>query len=194
MVWGFETPLPSGTPLQARGEPAVTWTTLRRLPVFGRGPSVIVPFNLLSIRLCYIQTRMGEGMMTGDPRRSLRRGCAGPAPRRRARCLAVTAVAWETRALSARGFRRVGRHSEYAIQTVRRCARRGPGGQERGPGGSREPPGPPYLLLPGRRREVRRAAGDDGRERERGPEPEAPLRPGGAAFSAITRTFYSDTQ
>ena len=36
-------------------------------------------------------------------------------------------VAWEKQVLSARGFKRVGRHSEYAIQTVWRCVSRGPG-------------------------------------------------------------------
>ena len=42
--------------------------------------------------------------------------------------------AWEKQVLSARGSKRVGRHSEYSI-TVWRCI-------ERGPGGSSEPPEP----------------------------------------------------
>jgi hypothetical protein len=42
---------------------------------------------------------------------------------------------WEKQAVSARGFKRVGRLPEYAIQTVWRCVRRGPGG-------SSEPPEP----------------------------------------------------
>jgi hypothetical protein len=44
--------------------------------------------------------------------------------------------AWKKQALSAKGFKRVGRHSEYAIYTVWSCVRRGTGG-------SSEPPGPP---------------------------------------------------
>ena len=36
--------------------------------------------------------------------------------------------AWEKQVLSARGVKRVGRHSEYSIYTVWRCIGRGPGG------------------------------------------------------------------
>ena len=41
---------------------------------------------------------------------------------------------WEKHVLSARGFKRVGRHSEHAIKTVWRCVRRGPGVQEEAQG------------------------------------------------------------
>jgi hypothetical protein len=44
-------------------------------------------------------------------------------------------LTWGQQVRSARGFKRVGRHSEYAIYTVWRCVRRGPGG-------SNEPPEP----------------------------------------------------
>ena len=42
---------------------------------------------------------------------------------------------WEKQALSARGFKRVGRRSEYAIYTGWRCVRRGPGGSRKRPRG-----------------------------------------------------------
>jgi hypothetical protein len=45
-------------------------------------------------------------------------------------------IPWRDRFLSARGFKRAGRHSKYAIYTVLRCVRRDPGG-------SSEPPEPP---------------------------------------------------
>jgi hypothetical protein len=43
--------------------------------------------------------------------------------------------AWEKQVLSARGFKRVGRHSEYAIYTVWRCVGRCPGGSRKRPRG-----------------------------------------------------------
>ena len=46
---------------------------------------------------------------------------------------------WAKQALSARGFKRVGRHSDYAIKTVWRCFRRGTGGPS-------EPPEPPICF------------------------------------------------
>jgi hypothetical protein len=55
-------------------------------------------------------------------------------------------TAWEKQDLSARGFKRVGRHSEHAIYPARRCV-------GSGPGGSSEPPEPRVCFSP------RRAAG-----------------------------------
>jgi hypothetical protein len=48
---------------------------------------------------------------------------------------------WEKQVLSARGFKRVGRHPEYSIYTVCRCV-------GRGPGGSSEPPGSRICFSP----------------------------------------------
>jgi hypothetical protein len=85
--------------------------------------------------------------------------------------------AWEKQALSATGFKRVGRHSEHAMKTVCRCVRRGPGG-------SSEPPGPPicFSLTPApgtaaRTRRGRRSSGAPRTPRRRAPR----LAPGGYA-------------
>jgi hypothetical protein len=53
-----------------------------------------------------------------------------------------SAVTWEKQVLSARGFKRVGRPSQYPIYVVWRCI-------GRGPGGSSEPSEPRIYILPG---------------------------------------------
>jgi hypothetical protein len=42
-------------------------------------------------------------------------GGPGPVSGARAPAIQIRSVAWEKQVLSARGFKRVGRHSEYAI-------------------------------------------------------------------------------
>jgi hypothetical protein len=82
-------------------------------------------------------SRFGAGVPCGGRHRGRREA----APR-----LWRRAATWEKQVPSAREFKRVGKHSDYAISTVWRCVKRGPGGPRRGPGGSSEPLEPPICF------------------------------------------------